>query len=133
MGETSLAPTFERNFTLQVLTPYHAPMKHDLQTLIGWKLDDARAWLQEHNANCALQIIETAPPAKPPRRENAQRKSAPRQSSTDDEGKLRERAGDWRVLRCRYRDENHAASTCTAIESTESIEIVTAREILRNE
>ncbi len=100
-------------------------MKHDLETIIGWKLDEARSWLEQHSANIELHIVETAPPAKPPRRETAKRKNAPTVADT----KSRERAGDWRVLRCRYlhSEKNPTASTCSAIE------IVTAREILRNE
>ncbi len=110
-------------------------MNDDLQQAIGWKLDEARAWLEaQHGANYDLQIVETAPPAKPPRRENASNKKAKTREVQTEVAKSRERAGDWRVLRCRYLGQNEtksqAASNC---ERRAAIEIVTAREIVKSE
>lgn len=86
----------------------------------GWTLEEARAALAESATAIEIRVVETAPPLRPARLENARttRKAKPNQEKR--EGRPLPVWGQWRVLRC----------TMNASASPRSIELLVAREEL---
>ena len=53
--------------------------QHRVLDLVGLKLDDARdVWRERGIHDEGIEIVETAPPVRPPRRKNSQQKRKPK-------------------------------------------------------
>ncbi|HVF09389.1 MAG TPA: hypothetical protein VNA16_01225 [Abditibacteriaceae bacterium] len=87
--------------------------------LTGWRVDEARVLLQSdpQSGEYAVQIIETAPPVRPPRA-GSEKASKP---GNEENKKSRPAVhyGAWRVLRCRV---------LTTPEDRSTLELLVARE-----
>jgi hypothetical protein len=95
-------------------------MKLDAENLIGWTLDEARAFISETSPATTIRVVETAPPQRPARKlvsQNGKRKTPESKPPRE------KRWGEQRILRCRTEE----------IEAGVSVELTVAREELRAE
>jgi hypothetical protein len=96
----------------------HRVLDCDGSTLIGLTLDDARElWREKGGRAEDVHIIETAPPTRPPRREDNRNPNAKRKVKVVSKPpRVEPTFGAWRVLRVVETDQNAGITLTVARE-----------------